>query len=501
MRLVLHPRSLYILGGTILCSVILFFIVQAIVSPQATYVTTAVSRGNVTEIVPVSGVIESNNTSHLAFKATDVVSEIYVEEGDVVPKGTVLATLEQDDLTAERQNAVATLEIARANRDELLMGPSSEERDVTENTVVDTETKLQRTILEQEQIVENARRTLFSTNLEALPKQTGSENIPPTISGIYTCTDPGEYRINTQLSYGVASRHDYRLLGLEEGDYTGYEKVSKPMGTCGLSIQFDTNTVDGTDYWIVTIPNMRTSSYVSNYNAYQLALQTKDNEIQTAEEALDAALKEQALENATPRSEALRRANASVLQAEAQLAVIDARIAERTLKAPFSGTVTSVDIVAGEAPTGNVMTIIGDGTFELTARIPEIDIAKIAIGQPAKIVFDARVEETVEATVNFISPLATEIDGVAYFEANITLTDPPSWLRAGLNADVDIITRKTEDALRIPKRFLKQTDTGYVVYIPNGRNILEQPVTVELLGNDGFAAITGFNEGDILVAP
>lgn len=502
MRLILHPRSLYILGGVLVFVVPAFFLIQFIAQPKATRITTEVTRGEVTEIVPVSGVVESNSTSDLAFKATDIVDTVLVDEGDEVMKGDVLALLQQDDLLADRKRAIAALEIARADRDELIAGPRSEERDVTTSEVESAKANLTRTIERQDELVENARRALLSTDLEALPEDPDNDNVPPTISGTYTCNDTGTYEVNI-LSGGTArTKYTYRLIGLEVGTYVGYEEAPTAMGTCGLLIQFDDNSDYESDDFTILVPNTRSSSYVTNYNTYQLALQTRDNEIQSAEENLDQILKEQTLENASPRDEELRRANATVLQAEAELATVESHIADRTLTAPFSGTITSVDIVEGETNgTEPAMTIIGDGVFELTARIPEIDIAKIAVEQESIVIFDARASEEVPATISFISPLATEIDGVAYFEAQLLFENPPSWLRAGLNADIDIVTRREMEALRIPKRFLLDTDSGHVVYVPEGRDLREIPITVTFLGNDGFAAITGLNEGDVVVSP
>ncbi len=154
---------------------------------------------------------------------------------------------------------------------------------------------------------------------------------------------------------------------------------------------------------------------------------------------------------------------------------------------------------AGSAP---VLTLLATDAFELTVRVPEIDIVKLAVGQPAEAVFDANPTEVQMGSIAYISPLATLIDGVAYFEATIELTTMPEWIRSGLNADIDLIIDEEESALRIPKRFLvKEPDGRYTVRIPNGTKT--STTTVELLfeGNDGYVAITGLNEGDTIVAP
>ncbi|MCA9364183.1 HlyD family efflux transporter periplasmic adaptor subunit [Candidatus Kaiserbacteria bacterium] len=462
-------------------------------------VTASVTHGTVAHIVSVTGVVEADSTAALAFPVGGVVADILVSEGDMVEKGDTLALLEQSATRADRQDAYAAYLIAVANRDELLYGPQDEQRAVTNTSVAIAEQDLARTTALESEKVENARRALYSEGLEALPVSPNTDDVPPTISGTYICESSGVYTLSVFQS-NTRSGYSFSLSGLEGGIFSAYTDVSGPMGSCGLSIQFDDSGYSKAD-WTITVPNIRASEYVTNYNAYQLALQTQKNNVAAAEQALALARGEQTLEN-TPRAEAIQRANAQVTQAAARLAAADARIADRTLTAPFTGIVNNIDIVRGETVgTTPVVTVVADDLFELTARIPEIDITRLEVGQRADVVFDARTEETLPATVIFISPLATEIDGVAYFEAKIQFPAPPTWLRGGLNADVEIVTHEESDVLRIPKRFLIHTNDTYTVLVQTGKTITETPVTVGFIGNDGFVAITGLTEGAVVVAP
>jgi multidrug efflux pump subunit AcrA (membrane-fusion protein) len=173
------------------------------------------------------------------------------------------------------------------------------------------------------------------------------------------------------------------------------------------------------------------------------------------------------------------------------------------LRAPFSGIITDIDILPGETvTTAPVLTLLAESDFEITARIPEIDIGQLVSGQKVELVFDAKSDEVLQGTIDYISLDATKIDGVAYYEAFIVLNETPMWLRSGLNADMDIITEESLDNLRIPTRFLTSSESGYEVLTQPAPN-QTSTTSVELIlkGNDGYAAITGLTEGDILVAP
>jgi hypothetical protein len=74
-------------------------------------------------------------------------------------------------------------------------------------------------------------------------------------------------------------------------------------------------------------------------------------------------------------------------------------------------------------------------------------------------------------------------------------------MRSGLNADINIIISETTDTLRLPKRFVTKTDTGYTVLLRNGETVASTTISVTLEGNDGYVAITGLTLGDTVVAP
>ncbi len=466
-----------------------------------TWVTETVTRGPVEHVIAVSGTVAAENTASLAFPMGGIVSDVSVHEGDIVTEGQTLATLEQAELQAERRDAVSALRIAEADRDELIAGPRTEARDVTHITTEIAEDALARTITDAERKIENARRTLYSDALEALPTEKNTQRTPPTVSGTYVCAEGGTYTLHLYPS-SARSGYSYRLSGIESGTFTAYTGSPASLGTCGLSLQFAEDEVYGQSEWVISIPNTRSATYVTNLNAYTLAQTQGISDISAATHAAEAARQEGVLDNATPRAEEITRADAKVAQAAARLAQIDARIADRTLRAPFAGVINNIEAIKGETVTTlPIITVVASSTFEITVRVPEIDITKVRLGQDAHVIFDAQTNETVPATIAFISPLATMIDGVAYFEATLTFSNPPEWLRGGMNADVDIIVDRKEDVLRLPKRFVAYDNDIAHVLIPTSNTTTPKTISVGFVGNDGYVEIIGLSEGDTIVAP
>lgn len=502
MKIHLRTYAWRILGSLLLASFAFIAIASFFNTTETISLTHVVDRGDVQEIVSVSGFVEAKNTAKLSFPTTGIVTDVFVTEGTFVTKGDLLATLGAAKLVAQRTAAVADLTKAQAAEAEIVAGPTSKMRDVTKTSVANVAAALQNTIALETEKVSNAKATLLSSNLTALSQDLNEDATPPVVTGTYTCEDEGAYTLDVYSS-GAQSGFSYNYSGPEEGITTGATRQPAALGDCGLYVQFTEGDKYNNSEWTITIPNTLSPTYVSNKNAYDLARTQQEQAIQAAEDAYTLATKQATVSNAAPRPEVVTQSSAATKQARAQIAAIDAQIAEFSITAPFDGVITNIDITSGEtAGVSPVMTLLAIGTFELTARVPEIDITKVLQGQLVTTVFDAQVRETLTGSVSFVSPLATEIDGVAYFETTITLDQEPQWMRSGLNADVEIITHAETDTVRIPKRFLlfdAQGDTS--VRLVTGETTTLQPVTVQLTGNNGYVAVTGINQGDTIAAP
>jgi len=472
---------------------------------ESSLITSTVEIGSVRELVSVSGLAEAKQTAKLAFPVTGIVDTVHVNIGDVVNTGDALISLNKNALEADRQDALAAVAKAVADRDELLEGPTQSAREITKVNIATQQDFLESTIETENQKVSNAYRNLLSSGLTAYSNKASEDAIPPIISGTNSCEEEGDYFIETYSS-GSGSGYSFRLSGLESGTHVVSFTQPTPLGKCGLRIQFDKNSKYNSTNWIINIPNMKSDQYIINRNAYSLSLIQRDSAISAAEKSLALSDADSANQNAPARSESVTRANASIAQAQARLARINSTIADRTITAPFSGTITEIDILPGETVTNApVVTLLASDSFDVTARIPEIDIGKLAIGQKVEMLFDARDDEIVDGKIGFISLQATEIDGVAYYKAIIELDEKPDWIRSGLNADIDIIIREETDVLRLPKRFVTIGDQAVVLTttLNTKSDSITASTTVEVLmeGNDGYIAITGLKEGDIVVAP
>lgn len=477
------------------------YFVYKIHNPNTTSVATAkVERGTIENLVSVSGTVKLTNDATLSFAQTGTVAHVFVKEGDVVQEGQVLATLEQQKLMADLHDAEAYIAIQTANRDELIKGPSITERQVSAGDVLDAKNNLTRTTQEQDTQVETTRRTLLSTSLAAVPDDKENTDTPPTISGIYTCTTEDPYTFTTYPSGGT-SGYSFTLSGRETGTYPAYTDTAQPFGSCGLFIQFAKGISYGSQKWQIEVPNKRSSAYVTNLNAYELAIEKRKNTIAAAQDAYTKAQLSESQKNSAPRDEAISRANANIAQARARLEALNAERANRSIVAPFTGTISNVHLTTGETSLGGTINLVSQNTSKLSVRIPEIDITKVTLGNTARVHLDARPNETLTAKVGFISPVATEVDGVSYYEALLFFDQAPDWLRGGFNADIDIVTESHNNTLRLPERFVTTVNGAPSVFVQNGNKRESRTIHTGFHGNDGFVEIKDLPEGFEVIAP
>ena len=133
-------------------------------------------------------------------------------------------------------------------------------------------------------------------------------------------------------------------------------------------------------------------------------------------------------------------AEARVSNAENQVAAAKAILADLELLAPFDGVISEVYINTSEwvSPGSPVLLIADLDHLQIeTTDLSEIDVAKIMVGDPATVIFDALPDLVLEGTVVSIAPKAAEGSGVN-FPVVIQLNEIPAGLRWGMTAFIDI---------------------------------------------------------------
>jgi multidrug efflux pump subunit AcrA (membrane-fusion protein) len=140
-----------------------------------------------------------------------------------------------------------------------------------------------------------------------------------------------------------------------------------------------------------------------------------------------------------PDLDDIAAAEARIANAEAQLAAAQSALDDLQLLAPFSGTISELNVKSSEwvSPGQPVLVIADLASLQVeTTDLSEVDIARVAVGDTVRVTFDA-LPDTTEGTVIRISPKAAQGSGTNY-TVTVTLSDLPEGLRWGMTAFVEL---------------------------------------------------------------
>lgn len=250
----------------------------------------------------------------------------------------------------------------------------------------------------------------------------------------------------------------------------------------------------------------------------QQNVSSAESQVNNARNALDSAQRELDLKKAGATSEeitageaqvAAAKANivaqaAEVKRAKANLENIRVQLEKTVLLAPMSGIVTKQTAKVGEIISAQtaVISLISEADFEIETNVPEVDIAKVKIGDTAKITLDAYGPDVVfEAKVVAIDPAETIVEGVATYKTTLQFLREDARIKSGMTANIDILTAQKNDVISIPYRALIIRNGEKIVKILNDDGTIKEiKVEVGLRGSDGNMEITeGISEGDRVI--
>lgn len=495
---------------------------------QANYTHYQVSKTDVIDAVELTGSVSAVDRADLSFESSGQITEVLVDEGDMVNRGDILARLDAGSLLGEYNRAlgsiasaqanvtasIATLEQAEANLDSVRASNSG-----SITTIKAARDNLEKVTNEQDQLVTNARRALLTSDLEGYPID-ASRNLPELpVTGNYLLDTEGSIILDFYRS-GAGSGYSARFSGLDSGVIT-FSAYGLPvaLGDTGLYVSLPETNLNYTftDFEI-TIPNTRSSTYQTLVNNLDQARESRDRAIAAAENELNrlqsqesngasltSAAERQALAGITSAQAGVAAARASLTQANAAAQVIQAQLSDRILRAPFSGMIAREDLQVGETITTGqkAMTLVSDGDFEIELQVPEIDVARLETGMSAEITLDAYNDSvTWQGEVTSIEQIDTLVEGVPVYITTVTVTNPDDRIKIGMNARASIELDRVNSVVAIPRSYLNDDEgRNYVLQtFSDNSTPVETTVSIGLIGADSLVQIvSGLQAGDFIV--
>jgi HlyD family secretion protein len=236
-----------------------------------------------------------------------------------------------------------------------------------------------------------------------------------------------------------------------------------------------------------------------------------------------------------------------ITQLEAALASQADDLEKTVVVSPMDGVVTNLAKEEGEVVIGaqsfqpTVLMTVGDlSVMEVEVLVDETDIRNLALGQDAEVRVDALEGLKVKGSVTEIGSSAIPRGGAVAgqssanqakdFKVTVTLENPPSTLRPGLNATADIITAKKTSVVAVPIQAVVVREVGKDgkivehednsgakpgeptstvprtkgeekdgVFVVQNREAHFHPVKTGIVGETDMEVVEGLKEGDEIV--
>lgn len=464
--------------------------------------------------VSVSGKIVASAAVEMSFDQSGRVAAVYKRVGDSVAAGTVLANIENGDVRAALLQKQAALQTEQANLLSLKNGTRPEEIAVKESAVASAQSALE----QSRDAVVNALSDSYTKADDAVRNKidqfiTNPRSSNPQLSFM---TNNSQLAINIgnerlrlenvmnewQVINATLSSNSKNLAEIENLVETNTALVSTLLSDAGLAL----NSVSSS----ANISQSTIDSYKSDISLARTAMNSAITSLTTAvtaeksaEKALDTAQKNLTLAKAGATAADIDAQKARVVASQADVLAAQAKLSKTMIVAPFSGVITKMDAKVGQIaqPSMPLIALSSIGTFQIETYIPEVSVAGIAVGNPAKVTLDAYGDSvSFDAKVISVDPAETVRDGVSTYKTKLEFVNEDGRLKSGMTANVIIVTSEKKNALVIPQSaIVLQSGGKFVTVVINGKKVLK-PIVVGTSSSIGdIEVVSGLSEGDVVV--
>jgi HlyD family secretion protein len=208
------------------------------------------------------------------------------------------------------------------------------------------------------------------------------------------------------------------------------------------------------------------------------------------------------------RPEDIAQAEAQLAQAIAGIRAVEVQLEDTIIRAPFAGIITQKYATPGafvtpttsasstNSSTSTSIVAIANG-LEIIAKVPEIDIAQIKIGQEVEVIADAFPTQVFKGKVRLIAPEAIIEQNVTSFQVRVALETGKDKLQSGMNADIRFIGQKIDNALVVPTVAIvtQEGKTGLLIADEQGKSQF-RPVTIGTTVDNQTQILSGAKVGD-----
>ncbi len=453
-----RKKLVWIVGGVLIVFILAIIFFPALFGAKKVETTVnygQVTRGGLTETIDVVGTLEAIPSATLNWQSGGIVDSFDIKVGDKVKEGDVLMTLTESTLDSSILDAQSSLLDAKQTLENL----------ESANTNLYTAAQ---TLADDEYTLKQKKddRDYWNT------KGASDETIDAARKAYYDAKEIVWEKENAYNALADLASDDSKKTAAYEARKAAIEAQNKALSSLNfiLGVYYD-------------------HSVETDFIEYDQALATVEEDRVAYNRYLD-------------QSDEIAAAQASVQ-------ALENTISTGKIIAPFDGTITAIDAVAGDlitsysdsANTTSALTISNLDNLMIEVQISEVDINKIAVGQKANITFDAIANKEYTGYVSSISSSGAEdSNGVVQFSVWVKLDNADDQVKPGFTSTVSIITANVENALLVPNDAVVSRDGSYMVVVAKDSGTTMVPVTIGAASDTQTEITSGdIVEGDKVV--
>lgn len=406
---------------------------------QDLFVTTAVSRGDISQVVSASATLLADQEIDLNFETAGRVKTIVTKVGAQVSQGDTLASIESLVLSEDVKKTQAALDKAHADagiNDDVLREVQDAQKNAKQYALDVSDAEDQK-VDAADKAYDNA--VDYETDVQSYYNQVVSDDGAGSAtakSAKLTLTSATNTKKAAQEAKDTARRNRDVAVSIANNAYESQKEKVKSLESKSQQIIENSAIAIASSNYDIAVNNLDKAVLKASVNGMVTALNYQRGEV---------------IGSASPKS---------------------------------FGRLLSSDLI-------------------LEAKIPESDIASVKLNQTATITFDALgSDEKLDATIVEIDPESTIIQDVVYYKVKLRLANIDKRLKPGMSGDIDIHIAEKKDVLLLPMRTVKQDGTARYVEVKSadGKTAKRRDVKVGLEGSDGqIEVVSGVGDGQDVI--
>lgn len=512
-----------------------------------------ISTDDIYESVSLTGQVSSGTEKEYKVATVATVKEVFVQPGDKVKKGDVLATFETESLDSQistlrssyndavssYNEAVKAQKEAKSKADELEDQIAETEKQISKlrnsassaTTTKKKNTTARTTTTERQTTRATTTRKATTTTTTTTASPTSStepgfgsltealaelnKNLSEITDDLDTLTSMNEIiaqTITDAVSSGILDSDviaDRVAEAVSQAMRDGIIDAANLLVESDVAVDMIHSAVSAIDFQGIT------SSLINSNNVSLTAA-----ELQLAsQEALYAIYKAQADDSVLSVQEKAVDATKTALEAleQQQQDMKDGWIAA------FDGTVTEVDVTAGVQTTALTTGIKLENldSMAVTVSLSEYDVHKVKVGMPATVTtaygtYDGEVTSIAPTATGGssssildsvgsmagISGLSSLTDSGAGVECTVSIPQTDENIIAGFDADVEIETGEYLGVVVVPIESIKLEKTGSFVYLYNEEDntVTKTQIETGAVSDSAYEVTSGLKAGDKIIS-